>query len=52
MHIDSGNLAQHARAVRAILDEGGLRDITIFASGSVDEYMLERYIADGVPIDS
>lgn len=51
VRIDSGDLARHARAVRVILDEGGLRDITIFASGSVDEYMMESYIADGVPID-
>jgi nicotinate phosphoribosyltransferase len=51
VRIDSGDLADHARKVRAILDEAGLDGVTIFASGSLDEYALERFTAAGAPID-
>ena len=51
VRLDSGDLADHAFKVRRILDEGGLRDVTIFASGSVDEYVLERLMQKQAPID-
>ncbi|MGA7750984.1 MAG: nicotinate phosphoribosyltransferase [Gallionella sp.] len=51
VRIDSGNLADHARQVRQILDAGGLRHVTIFASGDLDEYLLRDMFASGVPID-
>jgi nicotinate phosphoribosyltransferase len=51
VRLDSGDLAEHARQVRAILDEAGLQDVTIFASGGLDEQLLQRYAAEGVPID-
>jgi nicotinate phosphoribosyltransferase len=51
VRIDSGDLAAHARQVRRILDEGGLREVTIFASGGVDEHQLMQHREDGVPID-
>ncbi len=51
VRLDSGDLADHAFKVRRTLDDGGLRDATIFASGSVDEYVLERLQAQRVPID-
>jgi nicotinate phosphoribosyltransferase len=51
VRLDSGDLADHALKVRRILDDGGLRDVTIFASGSVDEYVLERLMAKRAPID-
>ena len=38
VRIDSGDLGEHARRVRAILDAAGLTRITIFASGNLDEY--------------
>jgi nicotinate phosphoribosyltransferase len=37
--------------VRRILDAGGLKGATIFASGSVDEYVLERHRRSATPID-
>jgi nicotinate phosphoribosyltransferase len=40
VRLDSGDLADHARKVRTILDRGGLNDATIFASGNIDEYKL------------
>ena len=51
VRIDSGDLAEHAIKVRRILDQGGLQQATIFASGSVDEYKLEALTAQQAPID-
>jgi nicotinate phosphoribosyltransferase len=51
VRIDSGDLAEHARRVRAIFDEVGLHDIGIFVSGGLDEELLQRHTAEGVPID-
>ncbi len=51
VRIDSGDLAQHARAVRRILDEGGQQEITVFASSNLDELALRELIDAGVPID-
>jgi nicotinate phosphoribosyltransferase len=51
VRIDSGDLAAHARSVRRILDEGGLHDVSIFASGGLDETILQRHAAGNVPID-
>jgi len=52
VRLDSGDLADHARKVRRILDEGGLLKTQILASGNLDEYQLQRLIAGGAPIDS
>jgi len=51
VRIDSGDLGEHARRVRTILDAGGCRGITIFASGNLDEYRLAELVAAGAPID-
>jgi nicotinate phosphoribosyltransferase len=51
VRLDSGDLAQHARRVRRILDAGGLTDTTIFASGNLDEIILRDLLAQGAPID-
>lgn len=51
VRLDSGDLAAHARRVRAILDAGGLGEATIFASGNLDEYAIRRLLEAGAPID-
>jgi nicotinate phosphoribosyltransferase len=51
VRLDSGDLAEHARKVRRILDQGGLREVAIFASGGIDETVLQRHAAEQVPID-
>jgi nicotinate phosphoribosyltransferase len=51
VRLDSGDLAALAREVRDIFDKAGLEDISIFASGSIDEYALADMAASGVPID-
>ena len=52
VRLDSGDLAEHARKVRRILDEGGLAQTQILASGNLDEYRLRALVASGAPIDS
>lgn len=51
VRIDSGDLAMHAHSVRAILDAHGLKQITIFASGGLDEAEIARLLSAGAPID-
>ena len=52
VRIDSGDLEELSRAVRTILDGGGCSDVRILASGTLDEYQVERLVAAGAPIDS
>lgn len=51
VRLDSGDLGDHARKVRAILDAGGMPSIRIFASGNLDEYAVAALVAQGAPID-
>ncbi len=51
VRLDSGDLAEHARRVRAILDTGGLTGVRIFASGDLDEYAIARLLGERVPVD-
>ena len=50
VRIDSGDLGEHARRVRRILDDGGLRSVAIVASGGLDED--ELLSLRDAPIDS
>lgn len=51
VRIDSGDLMLMARKVRRILDDGGCKDIVIFASGGINEDVLLRMMKEDVPID-
>jgi len=51
VRLDSGDLSDHAFKVRRILDAAGLQYVTIFASGSVDEYVIKRLAEKNAPID-
>jgi nicotinate phosphoribosyltransferase len=51
VRLDSGDLAAHAKAVRVLLDSAGMRDVTVFASGNLDEDRIARLLAAGAPID-
>ena len=51
VRLDSGDLADHAFKVRAILDRGGCEKVRIFASGALDECVLQNLVAAGAPID-
>jgi nicotinate phosphoribosyltransferase len=51
IRLDSGDLATLAREARAILDEGGLEKVKIFASGGLDELSVEQIVEAGAPVD-
>ena len=51
VRLDSGDLIALSRSVRRILDEGGLADVIIFASGGLDEDALVAFAQAGAPID-
>lgn len=52
VRIDSGDLGQHAKNVRSILDMAGLNSIKIMASGGIDELLLRDLVMSKAPIDS
>ncbi|MBI5084837.1 MAG: nicotinate phosphoribosyltransferase [Acidobacteria bacterium] len=52
VRLDSGNLVELSRAVRAILDEAGFPDAKIMATGDLNEYKILELVAAGAPIDS
>ncbi len=52
VRLDSGDFLATARQVRAILDEAGLQDAKIIASGDLDEYKIRELVRAGAPIDS
>jgi len=52
VRIDSGDIPELCREVRGILDQEGFKDVKILVSGGVDEYDIERWISEGVPIDA
>jgi nicotinate phosphoribosyltransferase len=51
VRLDSGDLISLSRSVRRILDDGGLADVTIFASGGLDEDYIAEILQAGAPID-
>lgn len=51
VRLDSGDLLALSKKAREILDEGGLSDVKIFASGSLDEYSIQDLLSKGAPID-
>jgi nicotinate phosphoribosyltransferase len=52
VRIDSGDLAALSRQVRAILDEAGLPEAKIMASGDLDEYRIRELVRAAAPIDA
>ena len=52
VRIDSGDLGEHARRVRRILDEAGLQAVKIVASGGLDEDALLALSRADAPINS
>ena len=50
VRIDSGDLVALSKQVRAILDQGGLADVGIFASGGLDEEASADLLARGAAL--
>lgn len=51
VRIDSGDLLSLARGARTVLDEAGMGDAVIVASGDLEEHQIARLVAAGAPID-
>jgi nicotinate phosphoribosyltransferase len=52
VRIDSGELLGLSREVRRILDEAGLRETKVLASGDLDESKIAAVVAAGAPVDA
>jgi nicotinate phosphoribosyltransferase len=52
IRLDSGDLLELSKRVRAILDKNGKTDTKIFASSDLDEYVIEDLLARGASIDA
>jgi nicotinate phosphoribosyltransferase len=51
VRLDSGDLIALSRSVRAIFDEGGMRDVAILASGGLDDAEMRAIVESGAPVD-
>jgi nicotinate phosphoribosyltransferase len=51
VRLDSGDLISLSKSVRRILDDGGLAEVRIFASGGLDEDSVGAMLRAGAPID-
>jgi nicotinate phosphoribosyltransferase len=51
VRLDSGDMIALSKSVRRILDAGGLADVTILASGGLDEDSIAEMLRAGAPID-
>src|SRR3954454_1189008 len=51
IRIDSGDLAALAREARRLLDEAGLKEAVIVASGDLEEHRIAELCRAGTPID-
>ena len=52
VRLDSGDIVALSKEVRRVLDGAGLEDVKIFVSGGLDEDSMERFLAEGAPIDA
>ncbi len=52
IRLDSGDLLALSRKARRLLDGAGFTDTKIFASGDMNEYLIDRLVKRGAPIDS
>lgn len=51
IRLDSGDLVELAQETRTLLDQAGLTDVMIFASGGLDETKIVELLDRGAPID-
>ncbi|MCZ2527570.1 nicotinate phosphoribosyltransferase [Streptomyces sp. HB2AG] len=51
VRLDSGDLADLAVRARRILDDAGLEQVRIVASGGLDEYGVDDLVRAGAPVD-
>ncbi|MER6623976.1 nicotinate phosphoribosyltransferase [Streptomyces sp. NPDC000931] len=52
VRLDSGDLGALAVRARSLLDDAGLPDVRVIASGGLDEYAVDELVRSGAPIDT
>jgi len=52
VRIDSGDLVNHSKKVRKILDENGCEKVLIVASSDLNEYKIKEILEKNAPIDA
>ena len=52
VRLDSGDLLVLSKQARCLFDAAGRQDVTIVASGGLDEFDVQRLLEDGAPIDT
>ena len=52
VRIDSGDLIEHAKKVRKILDKNGCEKVQIVASSDLNEYKIKKILDSNAPIDA
>ena len=52
VRLDSGDLGSLSREVRRVLDDAGLPEVRIVASGGLDEVDVHELVSGGAPIDA
>jgi len=51
IRLDSGDPVELSKKARKMLDEAGLKNVKIFASDRLDEFVIEDALTKGAPID-
>jgi nicotinate phosphoribosyltransferase len=51
LRLDSGDMLELSRQARALLDEAGLPEVQLFASGGLDEFGVDELVRAGAPFD-
>jgi len=52
VRLDSGDMAEISKKVKAFFDAEGLKEISIFASGGFDEFKIAQVLKEGAKIDA
>jgi len=51
VRLDSGDPVELSKEARKMLDEAGLNNVEIFASDSLDEFVIDDMLSRGAPVD-
>lgn len=52
IRLDSGDMDALSRRARRMLDDAGLTEVKIIATGGLDEHSIAKLVSDGAPIDA
>jgi nicotinate phosphoribosyltransferase len=52
VRLDSGDILTDSKYVRKVLDDAGLRDVRVLASGDLDEFRIAELLDQGAPVDA